>query len=147
MKYFNLKRKIIIDTEVQNLPKFMFEKLNENQLEFLAENPQANYDEVMNLQLKQITPIAVEEYKLIKIEELSQISLNMINSIISDYQIKNALTGVYDEDKSAQIIEKYRVAGTAFRDEFYRVSDLINSAETIDSVDIAFNSKNFVYNA
>jgi hypothetical protein len=145
MKYFNLNKKRIVDTNAQNLPESIFVPLSSEQVNFLTANPQAFYREVWDMRLNEAPAPDLEKYKAVKIKRLSALSLKAADAFMPDYKLKNALSGVYNAEKSAQIVAEYKAAGEAFRNEFYRVSELINTANSIEEVDAFFNSKNFDY--
>ena len=109
-------------------------------LEFDTLSTMTEYIETNNLEYADNVDVSlfdVESYKLSKINEISQQSFDMREAILPEYNLVNAGLGVYDE----ATVLSYKLTVQAFRDEFYRVSNLINAAETrseIDAISISF---------
>jgi hypothetical protein len=119
------------------------EATSEAQVAFLEAHPTASYLEVKNMQLY-VPPVpAIEEYRAQKTAQLSALSLQRYNELCPDYKLKNALTGVYDEILSEEILTEYRRISEALRNEFYRVSGLINTAGSTSEVDACFAENQF----
>lgn len=68
--------------------------------------------------------------KTVLTQYYSELSLNQRNNLIPDYKLQNAVLGVYDEKTLAD----YRSTIQRFRDEFYRVKEAIESAETLEEL-------------
>jgi hypothetical protein len=76
-------------------------------------------------------------FKIKKIQELSEKSFSERQKILPDYKLLNAGIGIYTEEE----IKSFNNTIQAFRDEFYRVKDLIEnstSKEEIDNIKILF---------
>jgi hypothetical protein len=74
--------------------------------------------------------IAIDDYKKIKINEFSDMSFFIRDSILPDYKIQNALIGIYDETFVADV----NATVEAFRNEFFRLENAILNAATVQEI-------------
>jgi hypothetical protein len=141
MKHYYIIKNRITDFNYELNPlEFNYQKLTSEQVDFYLANLTASINEVLNLTLNQPTLFILADYKEQRINELSNLSIEIRQSFLPDYKIQNALLAIDGyENKSliyAEICDKYRK-------EFYRVKDLITSRMKQNTVDDAFNTNTF----
>ena len=73
----------------------------------------------------------LDDHKKTKIALVSQMAFEKRKLIAPDYKLVNAGLGIYDE----ATILSYKLTVQAFRDEFYKASDLINAKTSKADVD------------
>jgi|GEM_PF-1872800 len=73
----------------------------------------------------------IEVVKKEKIRWLSEESFAKRRELIPDFKLQNALFGVYDEDR----ISIYRDTINAFRNEFFRVKELVIHARSVEEIE------------
>jgi hypothetical protein len=74
------------------------------------------------------------------IEEISAMSFVMRNKIVPDYKLVNAALGIYSDSEKQSFFNVV----SAFRNEFYRLKEMIESSSTIEEIDdIVKNHVNF----
>lgn len=143
--YFNTSNWKIVRTASETVPPF-FKEFTEEQEEFILLHPEASYFEIQNTELISDRPFNMEQYKLDKINELSELSLLRIREIIPEYRVTNALAGIYTEEtqpKKNEILEKYNIIGTKLRQEFYRLKQLITHAIDKEEIDHIYLTHKF----
>lgn len=114
-----------------------FEQFTPEMEAFYTLNPTASIQEIRNCLL---TVIDLEEYKLQKIEELSNLSITTSYSLLTLEQRENLDCNLLD----LPYTQTQRTnLNTACRTEYYRVKTLIEIATTVEEVDLAFNSNNY----
>jgi len=125
-------------TETINCEMFTdFTKLTAKQVTFYKANPTASLQEIKNCALNVVN---LEDYKVKKIEELSQLSIDTGYTLLTREQRENLDCGLPD----LPYTQEQRIAlNLNCRNEFYRVKTLILEATTIEGVDFAFNSNNY----
>lgn len=75
--------------------------------------------------------ISLDEIKLQKKENFSDLALQKRNEILPDYKIQNALMGIYDDEITAA----YKKTIEAFRKEYHRLEGVIDEAASLDKLD------------
>ena len=75
--------------------------------------------------------ITLDEYKHDRIEHYSRMAFEKRTAILPDYKLNNVALGIYDEKTT----ENYKTTVIKFRDEFYRIKDLIEQAKTVKKID------------
>lgn len=114
---------------------------------FYLQNPNANIYEVRNCKLfERPTEISVETYRELKMTEMSDFSLSVCRSLVHDYQVTNALCGVYDEEKAAEIIEKYKNIGTKCRNLYYQFVENVEKCASNAEIDVCVEEYRLFYN-
>lgn len=99
----------------------------------------------LNLNLDRL--LTLEQYKTKKIQQVSQMSFTLRERLFSDSQYMNAIAGVYDTTPhpEKQGLNKNNAIATvaAFRNEFYRLQQEINSAITKEEIDNIIDNNRF----
>ena len=115
-------------TLYQNIPM-----LNIPQSEFYEANPGATLDEVLVLTMRPAPPaMNLEEYKALRIGQFSDLAFEKRKSFYDDYKLLNAALGsIYTVEVNTDILNCVK----AFRDEFYRLQNLVNEARSIEEID------------
>lgn len=80
--------------------------------------------------------IDLAEYKRRKLEEFSELSFELREEIIPEYQLVNSALGIYDPEKTNQIKKTVQ----AFREEYYRLKRQIEEAKDLLQVQAATES-------
>lgn len=75
--------------------------------------------------------ISLDEIKLRKKEYFSALALQKRNEILPDFNIQNALMGIYDDEITAT----YKKTIEAFRKEYHRLEGMIDEAKSLDKLD------------
>ncbi len=79
----------------------------------------------------EIPEFDLAEYKANKVSEFSLLAFDLREAILPEYKLVNAGLGIYDE----ATVLSYKLTVQAFRDEFYRLSGLIDEATTKEAID------------
>ncbi len=74
--------------------------------------------------------IDLEEYKKMMIDHYSEMSFELREELIPEYKLTNASLGLYDESEKADMTATVE----AFRNEFYRIKELIENATSAEVV-------------
>jgi hypothetical protein len=74
--------------------------------------------------------LSLDDLKEQAIVGLSDYSFTKRQELLPDYRLQNAMLGVYDE----KTVANCRATVQAFRDEFYRVKELIEKAKTVKAL-------------
>lgn len=80
------------------------------------------------------TPLYTPELPDVKAQRIatySQMALDIRRQVYDDWQYINAVANLYDAEKNAKIIAMNK----AFRDEYYRLENLVNAATTIEEIE------------
>lgn len=131
-------------------PQFVV--FTQEQEDFYLQNPTATIWEVQNcktyadLQSENVQPFDLATYKNEKIAAISKLSLQTLGRFISDYQLANAQCGVYDEAKSQQVIETYKVVGTQCRQLYYDFAEQVALCENKNEIDTLVEQYTKLYN-
>lgn len=143
-RYFDTDRKVVISTTKKIKESERFVRLNAEQEEFFLENRRASYDEIWNAE-KYVPPTpepapepTLEELKAQKLKELSELSLEVLGGHVSEYQLMNARLSleaatadkIYDDTKSAAVIETYLRIGKLCRTAYYEAKAEIEACES-----------------
>lgn len=75
------------------------------------------------LQLDEVRQDAINYY--------SDLAFQKRRELIPDYKVQNAALGIYDDDRIAD----YKATVKAFRDEFYRVKEMIEKAGSVKEIE------------
>lgn len=75
--------------------------------------------------------LTLEDVKKERIQYFSDLAFEKRRAIVPDYEMLNAALGIYDEQETAALKEIVR----AFREEFYRLKNLIKNAATIEEIE------------
>lgn len=110
--------------------------LSAEQVDFFIKYPDSSWEEVQSLCL---SSDSLQDYKLKMIEFLSTQSFVLRQVILPDYKLINASLGIYGEDTKLQ----YSAIVNSFRNEFYRLRNLIDSAAGLSEIDVIVDSANF----
>ena len=128
------RQKIITENGVEKIvEKTLEEQVKENLIR-LAPNQKIANHEVITLSDREMldeNKITLDEYKQKRIEHFSQLSFTKRQMILPEYKIQNAALGIYNEEERARIKETIE----AFRKEFNRLREKVQSAKTPDEVD------------
>lgn len=139
--YFNEKIKKII-ASVEAIEKEGFTPLNEEQITRWRSNPKVHWSQIMNapanVEVPTIAEPTLEELKSAALKKLSDLSLEILGSHISEYQMMNALLSlnadlydkIYDDDKSQDFIDIYLEVGNQCRRKFYDAKEKILQCDT-----------------
>jgi hypothetical protein len=139
-------RRVIIKTEAES-EKLI--PLTDEQIEYYKANPNASYDEVWNIgkpELEQPKPpeIPLNDYKQWKIQEMSQMSFNLMNEIgIAEHTFRNETAISIVNETATDTIKRYNIIVPLLKAEFYRLEEAINNAENNASIDEICRSAKF----
>lgn len=145
-RYFDTEKKGVISVVHEIVESDRFVRLNAEQLAFFNTHRRASYNEIWNAQ-EYIAPTpepyvpvepTLEECKAEALKELSNLSLEILGSHISEYQMMNALLSlnadlydkIYDDDKSQDLIDVYLTVGKMCREKYYDAKEAILQCET-----------------
>lgn len=143
--YFNEKIKKII-ASVEAIEKEGFTPLNEEQIARWRSNPKVHWSQIMNepknVEVPTIAEQTLEELKSAALKNLSDLSLEILGSHISEYQMMNALLSlkadlydkIYDDDKSQDLIDIYLEVGKQCRTLFYEAKSAIIAADSKETI-------------
>ena len=132
---FFIARKEIINTSSES-DKFI--PLNDEQLAYYKANPKASYYEVWNIGQPVVAPpeTPVEDYKQWKIQEMSQMSLNLMQEIgLKDYQVTNELAIAAETGETSERLKSYNKTVALLKEEYYRLEKAINEAANNADID------------
>jgi len=143
--YFNETLKKIVacvaPTEKEGLTP-----LTEAQVERWKANPRAHWSQIMNEPTPPAEPITnvptLEELKAEALKKLSDLSLEILGSWVSEYQLMNARLSleadpadkIYDDEKAADVVADYLRVGKQCRTLFYEAKSAIESCENVEHV-------------
>ena len=91
-------------------------------------------EEIVEKTLKELLKegiITLDEYKSERIDHYSRMAFEKRIAILPDYKLNNVALGIYDEKTT----ENYKTTVIKFRDEFYRIKNLIEQAKTVKKID------------
>lgn len=143
--YFNEKIKKII-ASVEAIEKDGFTPLNEEQIARWRSNPKVHWSQIMNApanaEVPTIAEPTLEELKSAALKKLSDLSLEILGSHISEYQMMNALLSlnadlydkIYDDDKSQDFIDIYLEVGKQCRTLFYEAKSALEACDNIETI-------------
>jgi len=143
--YFNETLKKIVacvaPTEKEGLTP-----LTEAQVERWKANPRAHWSQIMNEPTPPAEPITnvptLEELKAEALKKLSDLSLEILGSWVSEYQLMNARLSleaedsdkIYDDAKASEVVATYLHMGKVLRATFYEAKSAIESAENTETL-------------
>lgn len=158
-KYFTIacNTKKLVITSLGSVPtgyEKRYTELNEEQLAYLENNPNADANTVLmcgkNLEAAvektvEEPVVVLEDYKDLMLRDISQISLNTSREKVSDYQFLNAQAsllledgdGIYSHEESNKIIKEYNSIGKQCREKYYEFEkelELLTDKESIDEL-------------
>ncbi len=131
MNYYIINNKIYVFENEFDASLYDYPKLSQEQSEFY-ELHKCSLNEVLNLTLNVPYVATLEEVKASQINHFSNRAFELREIICPEYKLINASLGVYDATESAnikRIVEE-------FRTEFYRLKTLIESATTIQEIEM-----------
>lgn len=139
IKYYLLNNSILykIDTEIDNLTEFQLlypnaEELTQEQYDNAIEHNLSNRDLIINMwKPTELPPPTIEEIKTSMINQYSNLSFIKRQELLPDYKLINGALGVYGEEKKQLYIEIVN----AFRNEYYRLKNLVDQSETKEELD------------
>lgn len=139
IKYYLLNNSILykIDTEIDNLTEFQLlypnaEELTQEQYDNAIEHNLSNRDLIINMwKPTEPPPPTIEEIKTSMINQYSNLSFIKRQELLPDYKLINGALGVYGEEKKQLYIEIVN----AFRNEYYRLKNLVDQSETKEELD------------
>lgn len=117
----------------QIVEKTLEEKVREGLLT-LAPNQKISGNQIVNLADREMLDenrIDLNEYKKRRIDYFSNLSLTKRQMILPDYKIQNAALGMYEVEKTEAIKNTIQ----NFKNEFNRIRDLIEKAQTVDAIE------------
>lgn len=135
-------------------------RLNAEQEAFFKANRRASYDEIRNAQ-KYVPPVpepapepTLEELKSEKLKELSELSLEVLGWHVSEYQLMNARLSleaeagdkIYDDGKSAAVVETYLRIGKLCRTAYYEAKAEIEACECATDLNDVYERWKEYYN-
>ena len=132
------QRRVIITSAVESEKSI---PLTDEQIEYYAVNPTASYDEVWHIgkpELEQSKPpeIPLNDYKQWKIQDMSQMSFNLMNEIgIAEHTFRNETAISIVNETATDTIKRYNIIVPLLKAEFYRLEEAINNAENNASID------------
>ena len=138
--YFNETLKKIVAC-VEPTEKEDLTPLTAEQVERWSENPRAHWSQIMNEQPAVVPPTPAEptldELKAEAVKKLSDLSLNVLGSWVSEYQLMNARLSleaepadkIYDDEKAAEVVADYLRVGKQCRSLLYEAKSAIESAD------------------
>jgi hypothetical protein len=143
--YFNETLKKIVacvaPTEKEGLTP-----LTAEQVERWEENPRAHWSQIMNepthYEPPAVTEPTLDELKAEAVKRLSDLSLEVLGSWVSEYQLMNARLSleaepadkIYDDEKAADVVADYLRVGKQCRTLFYEAKSAIESAEDTETL-------------
>lgn len=131
MNYYIIDKDILAYESEFDVTLYNYQKLNSEQSAFY-ELHKCSLNEVLNLQLNPIYEPTLTEIKANKIQHFSNKAFELRELIYPEYKLINASLGVYDATETLNI---KRVV-EEFREEFYRLKTLIESATTKEEVEL-----------
>lgn len=139
MNYYIIKNKVYGFASALNPTTHNYQKLTENQTQFYEQHPNASIGEIINCTL---ISVSIPDYKKEKIQEIGYLSLSCFNKKYPPYIRENIVLGVYAEVEGKPSIQEVSEYGQTLRNEYYRLSTAIESANTKEEIDqIVLNSK------
>ena len=151
MKHFFLipKKVIIKSAFIGKSDKLL--PLTDEQVVYYEANPNASYNDVLAMaslveqpQQPQQPEIPIENYKRWKIQEMSQMSFNLMNEIgIAEHTFRNETAISIVDGEATDIIKRYNIIVPLLKAEFYRLEEAINNAESNESIDDICQSAKF----
>lgn len=113
--------------------KSLHEQLKEGLIK-LGPNQRIVDDQIVTYSIKKMVDqglIDFNEYKKRKIEEFSELSFEIRETLIPEYKLVNVGLNIYDENETDSI----KATIQAFRKEFYRLKVAIEKAKTVKEVE------------
>jgi len=131
MTYYIINNKLIgyeqeFDTSLYNYPK-----LNAEQAAFYEQH-KCSLQEAIDMKLAIPYEPTLNELKTQLKQTYSDMAFEIRSELVPDYKLINAGLGVYSESD----ILKFKNYITAFRNEYYRLSALIDAATTKEELDL-----------
>lgn len=140
-----------------------YTELSQVQASFYQIHPDAKAHEVIQGYMDVDAPkanIPIAEYKLQKVRELDELSLNTAGKLSPAYKRENVAISLelltlkktdptisqvplYTNSQCKEIITHANRIAEMCRNERYRILSLIEAAKTIEEVDVAFNNNNY----
>lgn len=155
--YFNEKLKKIVAC-VAPTDKEGLTPLTMRQVERWQENPRAHWSQIMNGQppVEPPTPAepTLEELKAEAVKRLSDLSLEVLGWHVSEYQLMNARLSleaeagdkIYDDGKSAAVVETYLRIGKLCRTAYYEAKAEIEACECATDLNDVYERWKEYYN-
>ena len=143
--YFNETLKKIVAC-VAPTDKEGLTPLTAEQVERWEENPRAHWSQIMNGQptVEPPTPAepTIDELRAEAVKKLSDLSLEVLGSWVSEYQLMNARLSleaepadkIYDDEKAAEVVADYLRVGKQCRSLFYEAKSAIMSADNTETL-------------
>ena len=143
--YFNETLKKIVAC-VAPAEKEGLTPLTAEQVERWEENPRAHWTAIMNGPTEavppEITEPTLDELKAEAVKKLSDLSLEVLGSWVSEYQLMNARLSleaepadkIYDDEKAAEVVADYLRVGKQCRTLFYEAKSAIESADNTETL-------------
>ena len=159
-RYFDTEKKKVISTSKELKGNDALIRLNAEQEAFFKANRRASYDEIRNAQ-KYVPPVpepapepTLEELKSEKLKELSELSLEVLGWHVSEYQLMNARLSleaeagdkIYDDGKSAAVVETYLRIGKLCRTAYYEAKAEIEACECATDLNDVYERWKEYYN-
>lgn len=160
-RYFDTEKKRVISTTHDIVESERFVRLNAEQEAFFNENRRASYSEIWNAE-KYVPPTpepaaepSLEELKAQKLKELSELSLEVLGWHVSEYQLMNARLSleaeagdkIYDDGKSAAVVETYLRIGKLCRTAYYEAKAEIEACECTTDLNDVYERWKEYYNS
>lgn len=160
-RYFDTEKKKVISTSKELKGNDALIRLNAEQEAFFKANRRASYDEIRNAQ-KYVPPVpepapepTLEELKAQKLKELSELSLEVLGWHVSEYQLMNARLSleaadpdkIYDDTKSAAVVETYLRIGKLCRTAYYEAKAEIEACESVTGLNEVYERWKEYYNS
>lgn len=161
--YFDTVNKRVISSKRELTESDSIVKLNAEQMAFFDKNRTASYEEIWNA--KKNEPVVYEPYvapeptleesKAEALKELSQLSLEILGSHVSEYQLVNARLSldaeeydkIYDDDKSEAVVETYLRIGKLCRTAYYEAKAEIEACESVTVLNDVYERWKEYYNS
>ena len=159
-RYFDTQKKGVISVVHEIVESDRFVRLNAEQLAFFATHRRASYDEIWNAR-EYVPPTpepaaepSLEELKAQKLKELSELSLEVLGWHVSEYQLMNARLSleaeagdkIYDDGKSAAVVETYLRIGKLCRTAYYEAKAEIEACESVTVLNDVYERWKEYYN-
>ena len=131
MNYYIINNKIYVFENEFDASLYDYPKLSQEQSAFY-ELHKCSLNEALNLTLNVPYIATLEEVKASQINHFSNRAFELREIICPEYKLINASLGIYSEIESAnikRIVEEFRA-------EFYRLKTLVESATTIQEIEM-----------
>jgi|GEM_PF-3399307 len=142
MQYYHNNKKVWKFEDTINMSSYeTFIPLTTEQKAFYEAHPEASLQETLNCELYAPYIPPLEDYKALRISELSELSKITALQSYPQYVRDNIYSTVYEDSEERQTA--MREYFLSMRNKFYRLKDLIEEALSSEEVDEIFNEQNF----